>query len=359
MAEFDLVIRGGTAATAADVFRTDIGVRAGRIAALAIDVPDGKREIVANGLLVLRGGIDAHCHLDQPTGDESVMADDFTSGTRSAACGETTTLMPFAAQMKGQSLREAVSGYHCRANGKAFVDYAFHLIVTDPTPQVLGQELPALIRDGYTSFKIYMTYDTLKLSDRKILDMLALARSEGALVMIHAENADCIGWLTDRLGGHFAPKFHAAARPQIAEREATHRAIALAEVVDTPILIVHISGQAAIEQIRWAKSRGLPIYAETWPQYLFLTADDLEAPGLSRREVCLQPAAARSRESGRSLARPAGWPFSGLLIRPRAVPLPRSKGQAGREGSVELCLYSQRNSGPRDAASAPVLGGRE
>jgi dihydropyrimidinase len=292
MAEFDLVIRGGTAATAADVFRTDIGVRGGRIAALAIDLPAGRREIDANGLLVLPGGIDAHCHLDQPTGDESVMADDFTSGTRSAACGGTTTLMPFAAQMKGQSLREAVSDYHCRANGKAFVDYAFHLIVTDPTPQVLGQELPALIRDGYTSFKIYMTYDTLKLSDREILDVLALARSEGALVMIHAENADCVGWLTDRLerGGHFAPKFHAAARPQIAEREAMHRAIALAEVVDTPILIVHVSGQEAIEQIRWARSRGLPIYAETCPQYLFLTADDLAAPGFHGAKcVCSPP----------------------------------------------------------------------
>jgi dihydropyrimidinase len=300
LAEFDLVIRGGTAATAADVFRTDIGVRGGRIAALAIDLPAGRREIDASGLLVLPGGIDAHCHLDQPTGDESVMADDFTSGTRSAACGGTTTLMPFAAQMKGQSLREAVSDYHCRANGKAFVDYAFHLIVTDPTPQVLGQELPALIRDGYTSFKIYMTYDTLKLSDGEILDVLALARSERALVMIHAENADCIGWLTDRLerGGHVAPKFHAAARPQIAEREATHRAIALAEVVDTPILIVHVSGQEAIEQIRWAKSRGLPVYAETCPQYLLLTAENLAAPGFHGAKcVCSPPPRDRASQA--------------------------------------------------------------
>ncbi|HXE26662.1 MAG TPA: amidohydrolase family protein, partial [Roseiarcus sp.] len=144
MSEFDLVIRGGTAATAVDVYRTDIGVRDGRIAALAADLPAGRREIDASGLLVLPGGIDAHCHLDQPTGDESVMADDFASGTRSAACGGTTTVMPFAAQMKGQSLREAVADYHRRADGKAFVDYAFHLIVTDPTPQVLGQELPAL-----------------------------------------------------------------------------------------------------------------------------------------------------------------------------------------------------------------------
>jgi dihydropyrimidinase len=292
MPEFDLVIRGGTAATAADVFRTDVGVRDGRIVALAADLPAGDREIDAGGLLVLPGGIDSHCHLDQPTGDESVMADGFESGTRSAACGGTTTLMPFAAQMKGQSLRDAVLDYHRRAKGKAFVDYAFHLIVTDPTPQVLGQELPGLIRDGYTSFKIYMTYDALKLSDREILDVLALARSERALVMIHAENADCIGWLTERLErtGDVAPKFHAAARPQIAEREATHRAIALAELVDTPILIVHVSGKEAIDQIRWAKSRGLRIYAETCPQYLFLTADDLAAPGFHGAKcVCSPP----------------------------------------------------------------------
>ena len=245
MSDFDLVIRGGTAATAVDVFRTDIGVCDGRIVALANDLPKGIREIDAGGRLVLPGGVDAHCHLDQPTGDELVMADDFASGTRSAACGGTTTLMPFAAQLKGQSLREAVAHYHRRADGKAYLDYAFHLIITDPTPQVLGQELPALIRDGYTSFKIYMTYDALKLSDRQILDVLALARSERALVMIHAENADCIGWLTERLerAGDVAPRFHAAARPQIAEREATHRAIALSELVDTPILIVHVSGR--------------------------------------------------------------------------------------------------------------------
>src|SRR5262249_49028273 len=127
MADFDLVIRGGTAATAVDVFRTDIGVRDGRIIALASDLPAGALEIAASGLLVLPGGLDAHCHLDQPTGDESVMADDFESGTRSAACGGTTTLMPFAAQGKGQSLREAVLDYHRRAKGNAFLDYAFHL----------------------------------------------------------------------------------------------------------------------------------------------------------------------------------------------------------------------------------------
>ena len=133
MPGFDLVVRGGTVATAADVFRADIGVREGRIAALGEDLPAGREEIDASGRLVLPGGVDAHCHLDQPTGDGSVMADDFLSGTRSAACGGTTTVMPFAAQVKGQSLRAAVDDYHRRAEGKATVDYAFHLIVTDPT----------------------------------------------------------------------------------------------------------------------------------------------------------------------------------------------------------------------------------
>lgn len=292
MADFDLVVRGGEIATAVDVFHADIGVRRGCIAALAQGLPGGEREIDARGLLVLPGGVDAHCHLDQPTGDDTVMADDFYTGTRSAACGGTTTVMPFASQMKGQSLRAAVEDYHRRAAGKPTVDYAFHLIVTDPTPQVLGQELPALIRDGYTSFKIYMTYDSLKLSDREILDVLALAREEQALVMIHAENADCIGWLTERLerAGAGAPKYHAAARPSVVEREATHRAIALAEVVDTDILIVHVSGAEAIEQIRWARSRGLRIYAETCPQYLFLTAADLDRHGFEGAKcVCSPP----------------------------------------------------------------------
>ena len=134
--------------------------------------------------------------------------------------------MPFAAQMKGQSLREAVSDYHRRANGKAFIDYAFHLIVTDPTPQVLGQELPALIRDGYTSFKIYMTYDALKLSDREILDVLALARRERALVMIHAENADCIGWLTERLERGGPCRAEVPRRRTAADRASARRRIA-------------------------------------------------------------------------------------------------------------------------------------
>ena len=221
------------------------------------------------------------------------MADDFDTGTRSAACGGTTTVIPFAAQVKGHSLRAAVDDYHRRADGKAHVDYAFHLIVSDATPAVLNDELPALIAEGYTSFKIYMTYDDLKLDDGEILDVLAVARQHGAMAMIHAENADCIEWLTKRLeaAGRTAPRFHAHARPMLVEREATHRAIALAELVDVPILIVHVSGREAVEQIRWARAHGLSVFGETCPQYLFLTAADLgiDDSYLGAKCVCSPP----------------------------------------------------------------------
>ncbi len=277
MADFDLVIRNAHCATAADVFDADIGIRDGKIAALGKALAPGREEIDAAGRWVLPGGIDGHCHFDQPMTDGSKMADDFLSGTRSAACGGTTTVIPFACQFKGQSLRAAVEDYHRRAEGRASVDYAFHMIVSDPTPEVLSEELPALIRAGYSSFKVYMTYDDLKLADRQILDVLTVARDEGAMVMVHAENTDCIAWLTERLlkAGKTAPRYHAASRPMLVEREATHRAIAYAELVDVPILIVHVSGREAVEQIRWAQGQGLRIYAETCPQYLFLTADDL------------------------------------------------------------------------------------
>jgi len=274
---FDLVIRNAAAVTASDTFHCDIGVRDGRIVQLGLALADGSREIDAAGRTVTPGGVDAHCHLDQPMPAPMRMADGFASGTRSAACGGTTTVIPFAAQAKGQSLRAAVDDYHRRAEGQAHVDYAFHLIVSDPTREVLRDELPALIREGYTSFKIYMTYDDLKLDDGQVLDVLDVAREHGAMAMVHAENADCIEWLTRRLeaAGRTAPRYHAHARPMLVEREATHRAIALSELVDVPILIVHVSGREAVEQIRWARGHGLNVFAETCPQYLFLTAEDL------------------------------------------------------------------------------------
>jgi dihydropyrimidinase len=288
---FDTIIRNGTVVTAADSILCDVGIRDGKIAALADRLEGGAHEVDAQRRLVLPGGIDSHCHIDQKSSTGLITADDFFTGGISAACGGTTTIIPFAAQHRGQSLRDVVRDYHQRAERKAFIDYAFHLIVSDPTEQVLSQELPELIAEGCSSFKVYTTYDALKLTDRQILDVLGLARREGAMVMVHAEHSDSIAWLTGRLvaGGKTSPRFHAASRPQLVEREATHRVIALAELVDVPILIVHVSGMEALEQIRWARSRGLKIYAETCPQYFLLTAKDMDKPGFEGAKYMCSP----------------------------------------------------------------------
>lgn len=291
MSQFDLIVKGGRVATAADVMHCDIGIKDGRVVSLAESLEGAERVIDASGSTVTPGGVDGHCHLDQPSMDGTVCADDFTSGTRSAAAGGTTTVIPFALQIRGHSLKEAVEDYHRRSDGKALIDYAFHLIVTDATAQVCGQELPALLQAGYSSFKIYMTYDDMMLADGQILDVLSVARRHRGMVMIHAEGNECIAWLTDKLeqAGKTAPRYHATSRPQPVEREATHRAITLAELTDVPLLIVHVSAREAVQEIRRAQSRGLKIYGETCPQYLFLTEADLDKPGFEGAKCICSP----------------------------------------------------------------------
>jgi dihydropyrimidinase len=290
MTEYDLVIRNGTVVTAADTQHCDIGVKAGVVATLGRGLTAGAREIDASGKFVLPGAIDSHCHLEQASSAGVMTADDFYSGTVAAAFGGTTTVIPFAAQHRGQSLRHVVDAYRAAAASKAVIDYAIHLIISDPTEQVLGQELPALIQDGYTSFKVYMTYDLLRLNDRQMLDIMALARREGAMMMIHAENHDMIQWLADRLlaNGMSQPRYHAVSHARVAEGEATNRAVALSQLLDVPILIVHVSAAEAIDVIRGAQTNGLKIYGETCPQYLFLTADDI-GMDLEGTKFCCSP----------------------------------------------------------------------
>ncbi|MEX2128271.1 MAG: dihydropyrimidinase [Xanthobacteraceae bacterium] len=277
MAKFDTVIHGGHVVTAAEMADCDIGIRDGRIAELGENLGAAAEMIDATGRLVLPGGIDSHVHLAQPSGPGIVMADDFESGTRAAAFGGNTMVMPFCIQEKGKGLRAALTEYHAKADGKCYVDTSFHLVISDPTESVLGQELPAVVADGYTSFKIFMTYEALKLADYEILAVLAVARETGALVMVHAENDDAIRFLAERLerAGRTAPFNHALSRPIPVEREATHRAISLAELLDVPIMIVHVSNGQAMEEIARAQARGLKIYGETCPQYLVLKASDI------------------------------------------------------------------------------------
>jgi dihydropyrimidinase len=296
MPEFDLAIRGGTVVTASDTVRADVGVRGGRIVAVAEGIADAARVIDASGLLVLPGGIDSHVHIAQDSGPGIVMADDFASATRAAAAGGNTCVMPFALQPRGASLRGAVDAYRAKAEGQCHIDVAIHMIISDPSEAVLGQELPALVADGYTSFKVFMTYDDLVLNDRQLLDVFHVARRQGARVMVHAEGYDAIRYLSDRLerAGETAPYGHALSRPEVVEREAAHRAISHAELIDLPIVIVHVSGREATEQIAWAQGRGLKIRAETCPQYLTLTADDMKGlgqddPMAGSKYVCSPP----------------------------------------------------------------------
>ena len=291
MSKFDLIIRGGTVATASDTFKTDVGVRAGKIVALGHDLGKAERTIEAEGQLVLPGGIEAHCHIEQESSTRIMTADDFYSGSVSAAFGGNTTFIPFAAQHRGQNLRDVIKTAHDRAGPKSVIDYAFHLIISDPTENVLWQELPALIMEGYSSFKVYMTYEMLKINDHQMLDVLSIARQHGAMTMVHAENNDVINWLSERLlnGGYVAPKYHAVSHNSIAESEASRRAIDLARLTDAKLLIVHVSAPEAANAILKARNQGLPIYGETCPQYLFLTAEDLDREGMEGAKFCCSP----------------------------------------------------------------------
>jgi dihydropyrimidinase len=292
MQALDLVVRHGTVVTASDTFRADVGVRGGRVVAIAEELPRAEQEIDAAGKLVLPGGVDSHCHIEQLSGMGIRTADDFHTGTVSAAFGGTTTVIPFAAQHRGQSMLDVVADYRERAR-KAVIDHAFHMIVSDPTETVLADELPALIRDGYASLKLFMTYPLLRLDDAQMLDLLSLARRERAMVSVHAENDAMIAWVTRRLleRGHSAPRYHAISHPRAAEVEAVNRLIAMATLVDQPIVVFHVTTEGSMAAIREARSRGQKVFAETCPQYLFLEARDLDKPGLEGAKWMFSPPA--------------------------------------------------------------------
>ncbi|OGA56370.1 MAG: dihydropyrimidinase [Betaproteobacteria bacterium RIFCSPLOWO2_12_FULL_65_14] len=286
----DLMIRGGTVVTAEKTFRADVGIRGEKIAEIGPSLSASK-VIEASGKLVMPGGVDSHCHVEQLSSTGKMCADDFYSATVAAAFGGTTTIVPFAAQHRGNSIVAVVDDYAKRAAEKAVIDYGFHLIIADPTPKALDEELPQMVRRGITSFKVYMTYDLLRLSDEQMLDVLAAAERERALVMVHAENHEMIKWITKRLleRGHGAPKFHMAAHHPIAEAEATNRVVALSRLLDVPVLIVHVSGGEAVQTIRAAQTLGARVLAETCPQYLFLKASDADKAGLEGAKWCCSP----------------------------------------------------------------------
>ena len=292
MSLFELTIRGGTLVNAHETRQADVGVRGGRIVALEERLEPGVEDVNAEGLLVLPGGVDSHVHVDQPFSSGAEIADDFNSGSTSALAGGTTTILSFVMQPRGGSLKAAAAAYH-RLAEYSRVDYSFHLTITDPTPEVLEKELPDLVAAGHRSVKIFMTNASTRLNDQQLLLTLAAARRLGALVCVHAEHHELIDWLTERLlaQGITGPKALAMAKPMIAEREATHRVITLAEALDAPIQIFHVSGHDSAEEVERAQSRGLKVWAETCSHYLVLTAGDLDRPGFEGAKFMFAPAA--------------------------------------------------------------------
>ncbi len=289
---YDLVIRGGTVGTAEGRFEADIAVKDGMIAAVGHGLGAGGRdEIDASGKFVLPGGIDSHAHVEQLSAGGLLGADTFESATTSAAFGGNTTIVSFAAQHRGLDLAKVVEDYAALGRRGAVTDYAFHLIIANPDEKTLKTDLPALIRAGHASIKIFMTYDLIKIDDEPLLDLLLVARENRAMVCVHAENHGMISWLGKRLvaKGYTAPKYHAASHPRGSEAEAFTRLIALSELIDQPIMIFHVSTAEGAAVIREARGRGLKVFAETCPQYLFFTRHDLDRPGLDGAKWMCSP----------------------------------------------------------------------
>jgi dihydropyrimidinase len=289
---FDSLIRNGSVVTATDTYVADVAIANGKIAAIGANLPtENVGQILdASSKLVLPGGIDVHTHLDMPFGG-TTSADDFETGTRAAAFGGTTTLIDFAIQYKGQPLRQAFDTWMNKAASKAVCDYAFHCIITDVSGGQLS-EMNDLVREGVTSFKLFMAYPgVFMLDDGSIFKALQTTSKNGGLVCMHAENGSAIDVIVQQAlaEGKKAPKYHALTRPTTAEAEATARAIALAEMAGAPIYIVHLSCNDALEKVREARDRGLPVYAETCPQYLYLSIENFDAPGFEGAKYVFTP----------------------------------------------------------------------
>ncbi len=285
------LIRNGTIATATDLYRGDVWIEGEKISAVgsSLTMP-ADVTIDASGKYVLPGGIDVHTHLDMPFGG-TTSADDFASGTVAAAHGGTTSVVDFAIQYRGQTLHHARDTWMKKAEGKAAIDYGFHMIVTELNDKIEG-EMDALVGEGITSFKLFMAYPgVFMLDDASIFRALLRTRENGGMICMHAENGGVIDVLVQRAlaEGRRAPKYHALTRPVRAEAEATHRAIALAEMADVPVYIVHLSAAEALHQVTEARDRGIPAYAETCPQYLFLSYANYEEPGFDGAKYVMSP----------------------------------------------------------------------
>ncbi|MFF8960098.1 dihydropyrimidinase [Streptomyces sp. NPDC014894] len=291
------LIRGGLVVTAADEIHADVLIEDGRIAALAAhgsaaaESWTADRTIDATDRYVIPGGVDAHTHMELPFGG-TFASDSFETGTRAAAWGGTTTIVDFAVQSVGHGLREGLDAWYAKADGNCAVDYGFHMILSDVDERSL-REMDRLVEEGVTSFKLFMAYPGVFYSDDgQILRAMQRSAGNGGLIMMHAENGIAIDVLVEQAlaAGRTDPRHHGEVRKVLLEAEATHRAIQLARVAGAPLYVVHVSADEALAEITAARDKGLPVFGETCPQYLFLSTDNLAEPGFEgAKYVCSTP----------------------------------------------------------------------
>ncbi|VBB07275.1 metal-dependent hydrolase [Lucifera butyrica] len=290
MEELDLILKEGQIVTASDIYTADLAISDGKIRLIGSHLDCTAKKIVnAKGKYVLPGGIDVHTHLDMPFGG-TVASDNFETGTIAAACGGTTTIVDFAIQPQGATLAETAAQWQEKAAGKAAIDYAFHIAITDMNDAIM-KEMPQAIQSGYSSFKLFMTYDGFRVTDDTLLKALKIAKEQGGLVCVHAENYYIIDYLVKQFKAENKnePIYHALSRPNLAEAEAVNRAITMAKLAGAPLYIVHLSCRESLEELKRARALGLPVMAETCPQYLLLDEDKYREPDFAGAKYVMSP----------------------------------------------------------------------
>jgi dihydropyrimidinase len=296
------LIQNGTVVTAESTFQADILVEGEKIKEVRPGIPanSADRAIDATGMLLMPGGVDAHTHLDMPFGG-TTSSDDFETGTRAAAFGGTTTIVDFAIQARGTKMRDALDTWLKKADGKACIDFGLHMIVTDLGGAGL-EDMDDLVNEGVASFKLFMAYpNVLMVDDATIFRALSRTAKNGALICMHAENGSVIDVIVQKAlaEGKTAPIYHGLTRPTTAEAEAVNRSIAMAEMAGVPVYIVHLSSEDALNKVREARDRGLPAFAETCPQYLLLSIEEMERPNFEGAKYVFTPPLREKKNLGK------------------------------------------------------------